>query len=67
MPENRIKNLEAELLAATDMVAQLTKANAELTVGLANAETMLKKARRNSRNDASSLREQITGLQNRRG
>lgn len=67
MLEQRIKELEAELLAAHATVAQLTKLNGELTAGLASAETMLKKARRNSRNDTNSLRDQISTLQNRRG
>ena len=67
MPEVRIKELEVELLAANASVALLTKLNTELTAGLASAETMLKKARRNSRNDSSMLRDQITTLQNRRG
>lgn len=67
MLELRIKELEVELLAANAAVAQLTKLNTELTAGLASAEIMLKKARRNSRNDSSNLREQITTLQNRRG
>ncbi len=67
MPELLIKELEMQLLAANATVALLTKSNAELTAGLASAETMLKKARRNSRNDSSVLRDQITSLQNRRG
>ncbi len=67
MLELRIKELEVELLAANASVALLTKLNTELTAGLASAETMLKKARRNSRNDSSMLRDQITTLQNRRG
>ena len=67
MLELRIKELEVELMAANASVAQLTRLNTELTAGLASAETMLKKARRNSRNDSNSLRDQITTLQNRRG
>lgn len=67
MLELRIRELEVQLLAANTSVAQLTKLNIELTAGLASAETLLKKARRNSRNDSSVPRDQITSRQNRRG
>lgn len=67
MHEERIKELELQLAEASDAVARLTKANAELTTGLEYAERMLKKAKRNSRSDSDSLRTQISNLQNRRG
>lgn len=66
MPENRIKELETQLALARETVGQLTQANAELRASRDNAELMLKRAKRNSRNDSSVLRDQITTLQNRR-
>jgi predicted nucleic acid-binding Zn-ribbon protein len=67
MSEQRIKELELQLVEANESVARLTKANTELTAGLEYAERMLKKAKRNSRSDSDSLRTQISNLQNRRG
>lgn len=66
MSELRIKELDAQLLTANETIAQLTKANAELTAGLATAEVQNKKLRRNSRNDSNTLREEISSLQKRR-
>ena len=63
MPEERIQELEAQLLAANQSVARLTQSNAELTRGLAEAETHAKKLRRNSRRDEDSLRQQIATSQ----
>jgi len=67
MSEQRIKELEQQLVVANENVARLTQANTELTAGLEYAERMLKKAKRNSRSDSDSLRTQISNLQNRRG
>lgn len=66
MPENRIKELEAELLTARASVALLTESNAVLTTNLADATQLLRKAKRNSRSDASSYQDQINTLQSRR-
>lgn len=67
MPTLRITELEAQLLASNDQVEKLNKIIVELNQSLANAELMVKKARRNSRNDSSVLRDQISVLQSRRG
>jgi len=67
MLEQRIKELESQLVTANESIVQLTKTNAELTSGLAQAELQNRRNRRNSRRDEGSLREQITSLQNRRG
>lgn len=67
MPQQDVLELEAQLIIAREAVEKLTKANAELTAQLAEAERMLKKSRRNSRRDESGLRSQISDLQNRRG
>ena len=66
MPEERIKELDLLLLAANENIARLTKANADLIVGLAEADRQNKKLRRSSRQDGDSLRSQITVLQSRR-
>lgn len=67
MPEQKIKQLEAELLTAHAAVAQLTKANAELTGRLKDAELAFKRVRRTARQDGNTLRDEISVLQNRRG
>jgi hypothetical protein len=66
MPEARILELEALLSAATDTVAQLHRANAELTLQVTEAETRNKKLRRSARNGESVLKDQLTAAQNRR-
>ena len=66
MPQARILELEALLSAATATVAQLTQTNADLTRQVADAEARNKKLRRNSRNDESALKQQLTDAQNRR-
>lgn len=66
MHEARILELEQLLSAANDTVAQLTRANTELTRQVADAEMRNKKLRRNSRNDESALKQQLTDAQNRR-
>ncbi len=67
VPEQRIKELEAQLLTAQASIAELTKANAELTASLADSGLALKRSRRNARQDGNTLREEISVLQRRRG
>lgn len=67
MPEQNIKELEAQLLAANTAVAQLTLANAELTERLKAGELAFKRVRRSARQDNNTLREEISVLQKRRG
>lgn len=67
MSEQRIKELEEQLLAAQGSIAELTKANATLTASLAEAGLALKRSRRNARQDGNTLRDEISSLQNRRG
>lgn len=66
MPEQRIMELEVQLCAAQEKIADLTKANAELTAGLKAAEVAFKRVRRTARQDGNILRDQITTLQSRR-
>lgn len=67
MPEDRIKELEAELLTANESVAKLTQANAELTEQLKSSEQAFKRVRRTARQDGNTLRDEIAVLQRRRG
>jgi F0F1-type ATP synthase membrane subunit b/b' len=67
MSEQRIKELEAELLAANESVAKLTQANAELTGQLKSSEQAFKRVRRSARQDGNTLRDEIAVLQKRRG
>jgi F0F1-type ATP synthase membrane subunit b/b' len=66
MPDTRILELEQQLSAANDTVAKLTLTNADLSRQLAEAEVRNKKMKRNSRNDESALKQQLTDAQNRR-
>ena len=66
MHQARILELEQLLATANDSLAKLTVAITDLTRQLADAETRNKKLKRTSRNDESSLREQLTTAQNRR-
>ncbi|MES1167747.1 MAG: hypothetical protein ABUL61_01120 [Oleiharenicola lentus] len=66
MPEERLKELEAQLLTAQASIAALTKANAELTASLADSDLALKRSRRNARQDGNTLRDEISVLQRRR-
>lgn len=66
MPADRILELENLLSAANDTVAQLTRTNADLTRQVADAEMRNKKLKRNSRNDESALKQQLSDAQNRR-
>jgi hypothetical protein len=64
--EERIKELEAQLLTAQASIAELTKTNTELTTSLADADLALKRSRRNARQDGNTLRDEISVLQRRR-
>ena len=66
MPQARIIELEALLSVANDTVVKLTRTNADLTQQVADAEMRNKKLKRNSRNDESALKQQLTDAQNRR-
>lgn len=66
MPEQRIKELETQLLAAQDSIAELTKTNLTLQTLLADADLALKRSRRNARQDGNTLRDEISSLQSRR-
>ncbi len=66
MPQARILELEQSLSAANDAIAQLTRANADLTRQVAEAETRNKKLKRSARNGESVLKDQLTAAQNRR-
>ncbi len=67
MPEPTLQDLEAQLVAARASIAELSKANAELTAALADSGAALKRARRNARQDGNTLRDEISSLQQRRG
>jgi phage shock protein A len=67
MPEQRIKELELQLVTANASIVTLTATNAELTRDLADAESRNKKLKRSARQDESSFKEQLTIAQNRRG
>jgi phage shock protein A len=67
MPEQRIKELELQLVTANETVATLTRQNAELTEKVSDAETRNKKLKRSARRDESSFKEQLTAAQNKRG
>jgi hypothetical protein len=67
MSEQRVKELEIQLLAARESIIHLTKANEELTAGLKSAEVAFKRVRRTARQDGNTLREEIGVLQRRRG
>jgi len=67
VPEERIKELEAQLLTAQASITELTKTNAELTESLADSDLALKRSRRNARQDGNTLRDEISVLQRRRG
>lgn len=67
MPQNRIVELEQQLLAAQSAVAALTAANAALTEQVSDADGRARKLKRMSRNHESSLKEQLAVAQSRRG
>jgi predicted nucleic acid-binding Zn-ribbon protein len=65
--EQRIKELEGQLVTANANITELTKTNASLTASLSSSELHLKRSRRNARQDGAAMRDQITTLQSRRG
>jgi hypothetical protein len=67
LPEERITELELQLVASNETVAKLTLANTELTGRLADADLRNRKLKRNARSDESSLRSQLAVAQSRRG
>jgi hypothetical protein len=66
MSEQRILELEQQLLTANEAVAKLTLSNAGLTKQLADAEARNMKLKRTSRRDESSFRQQLSVAQSRR-
>jgi len=66
MDQARIKELEGLLAAANDALQKLTLANTDLTRQMAGAEMRNRKLKRNSRNDESAFKDQLTAAQNRR-
>jgi hypothetical protein len=66
MPQNRIVELEQQLLTAQSAVTALTAANAALTEQLSDADGRARKMKRMSRNHESSLKEQLAVAQSRR-
>ena len=66
MPAERIKELEDQLLVARASIAELTKANVELTGRIKAGEVAFTRMRRNARQDGNTLREEIAMLQRRR-
>jgi len=67
MPEQRIKDLELQLVTAQASITALTATNAELTRNLSDAESRNKKLKRSARQDESAFKEQLSVAQNRRG
>ena len=67
MPEQRIKDLELQLVTAQASITALTATNAELTRNLSDAESRNKKLQRSARQDESAFKEQLSVAQNRRG
>lgn len=66
MSEQRILELEQQLLTANEAVAKLTLSNVELTRQLSDAESRNMKLKRTSRRDESSFRQQLSVAQSRR-
>ena len=67
MSEQRILELEQQLVAANESVAKLTSANATLTSDLSDAQVRNKKLRRSAKNDERAFREQLAVAQRHRG
>lgn len=66
MSEQRILELEQQLITTNETVTKLTLSNAELTKQLSDAESRNKKLLRTSRRSESTFREQLSTAQNRR-
>ena len=67
MSEQRILELEQQLVTANDAVAKLTLSNTDLTTKLSDAEGRNKRLMRSSRRDESTLRDQLASAMSRRG
>ena len=67
MPEQRILELEQQLVTAHEAVAKLTLTNTDLTDRLSDAEVRNKKLRRSSRKDERALKDQLVLALSRRG
>ncbi len=66
MPEQRIKDLEFQLLTANASIAALTTTNLELARDLSDAELRNKKLKRSARQDESTFKAQLSVAQNRK-
>jgi phage shock protein A len=66
MPEQRIAELELQLVAANEISAKLTAANTLLTSQLEDAEVRNHKLRKSAGRDARSHREALQVAQSRR-
>ncbi|MDO8539955.1 MAG: hypothetical protein Q7S40_05890 [Opitutaceae bacterium] len=64
--QERIDELETQLVAANASIATLTATNVELTRSLSDAESLAKRMKRSARRDESSLKDQLNAAQNRR-
>ena len=59
MSEQRIKELELRLIAATETVASLARVNAELAGRISETERRNKKLKRTARRDVRTFKEQL--------
>jgi phage shock protein A len=66
MPEQRIADLEQQLLAANENVAKLTASNTLLTSQLESAELRNRKLRKSAGRDERDHKEALTAAQNAR-
>jgi phage shock protein A len=66
MPEQRIKELEGQLLVANTSITTLTASNLELTRHLNDAESRNKKLKRSARRDGNSFKDQLATAQAKR-
>jgi hypothetical protein len=66
MAEERIAELEAQLVTANDSVTNLTKLNSELTERLSDAEARNKKLKRSSRRDEQTHKDSLLAAQMRK-
>jgi hypothetical protein len=65
MSEQRILELEQQLLTANEAMAKLTLSNTDLTRQLSDADTRNKKLKRSSRRDEWAFKEQLSIAQSR--
>jgi hypothetical protein len=66
MSEQRILELEQQLLTANEAVAKMTLSNAELTKKFVDVERQYTRLKHTSRRDESSFRQQLAVAQGRR-